>query len=168
MRPVPLAVVLGSLLGGFLGVAGLADDIPLITFEDRLREAGITFQHFGERYRWCATAVNPEEFSNAKGLATNEKIDLELFSRPEEFAQRHLIRMNGSGSAWIDYDGDGDWDLYLVNGKGEGKDGPETNALYRNDGDGTFTEVTKKCGADDEGEGTEFQVLHGVLLGPEE
>ncbi|MFQ5859648.1 MAG: CRTAC1 family protein [Anaerolineae bacterium] len=44
------------------------------------------------------------------------------------------------GTAWFDYDNDGDLDLYAVN------DGP--NALYRNNGDGTFTDVAKEAGAD--------------------
>ena len=41
---------------------------------------------------------------------------------------------NGQGAAWGDYDGDGDLDLYLS------KYGA-ANRLYRNDGDGTFTDV---------------------------
>ena len=152
---VALIVILGL---GAIAQAGPPDETPSITFEDRLTEAGIRFQHFGERYRWCKAAVDPKVKDLAKGLATNEKIDLELFGRPEEFAERHLIRMNGSGAAWIDHDGDGDWDLYLVNGAGEGEKGPETNALYRNNGDGTFTDVTKGSGAADPGEGMSVSV----------
>ena len=72
----------------------------------------------------------------APEFATNEEIAPDLFLKPFEFAHRHLIRMNGSGAAWLDIDDDGDWDLYLVNGAG----GPETtNALYRNEGGGIFT-----------------------------
>ena len=40
--------------------------------------------------------------------------------------------------AWGDYDNDGDEDLYLTN------DGP--NRLFRNDGDGRFTNVTASAG----------------------
>jgi ASPIC/UnbV protein/VCBS repeat protein len=43
------------------------------------------------------------------------------------------------GSAWGDYDGDGDADLYVVNDFGR-------STLYRNDGDGTFTDVTADTG----------------------
>ena len=46
----------------------------------------------------------------------------------------------GPGAAWGDYDGDGDPDLYVT------ADGP--NILYRNDGDGTFTEVTVEAGVE--------------------
>ncbi len=53
----------------------------------------------------------------------------------------------GSGVAWGDYDGDGDPDLFLVNFRGsilETDVEPPAghSALYRNNGDGTFTDVT--------------------------
>ena len=48
-----------------------------------------------------------------------------------------MVETFGSGVAWIDYDNDGYPDLYFVNGA------PGTaNALYRNNRDGTFTDVT--------------------------
>ncbi len=109
-----------------------------------LETAGIDFQHYGERHRWCE--IGPQ----VQGIATNEEIMVSIFKNPIEFANRHLIRMNGSGAAWLDYDNDGDWDLYLVNGAG-GEN--VTNALYQNDGDGTFTVQTSKCGVLDTGEG---------------
>ena len=147
-----------ALLDGPEGAPATADDVPMISFEDRLTASGINFQHYGERYRWCKAAVDPTIAKQAKGLSTNEKIDIELFEDPAAFAQRHLIRMNGSGAAWIDYDGDGDWDLYLLNGKGEGEKGPETNQLYRNDGGGKFVNVTEGSGAADQGEGMAVSV----------
>jgi len=113
-------------------------------FENVLDSAGIDFDHYGNRHRWCE--IGPQNL----GLATNEQISMDLFDDPEEFAHRHLIRMNGSGAAWFDYDNDGDWDLYLVNGAG-GKE--VTNALYSNDGDGTFTPRERAMGVLDEGEG---------------
>ncbi|MCP5020495.1 MAG: CRTAC1 family protein [bacterium] len=69
---------------------------------------------------------------------------------------RILPEDTGSGLAWGDYDGDGDWDLYVVNFAGkEALAGAEkrSNHLYRNDG-GTFTEVGEASGvADAEGFG---------------
>ncbi|GAB4255437.1 MAG: hypothetical protein Kow0092_00540 [Deferrisomatales bacterium] len=45
----------------------------------------------------------------------------------------------GKAAAAADVDRDGDWDLYLANA-------PGPNGLYRNDGDGTFTDVTADAG----------------------
>ena len=62
--------------------------------------------------------------------------------------QRYFLETLGAGAAWFDYDRDGDLDLYFVNGAGlpgAEFDVPPTNALYRNNGDGTFTEVTKEA-----------------------
>lgn len=57
----------------------------------------------------------------------------------------------GSGAAWLDYDLDGDLDLYLVSA---GRD-PERarNRLFENRGDGTFLDVTERSGAGNAGFG---------------
>ncbi|MEE2912812.1 MAG: CRTAC1 family protein [Planctomycetota bacterium] len=120
-----------------------------IAFTDVREAAGVDFEHYGERHRWCE--IGPQ----VQGIATNEEIPEGLFLDPYEFAHRHLVRMNGSGAAWIDVENDGDYDLYLVNGSG----GPETtNALYLNMGDGTFMPTTKSCGVLDDGEGMAVSV----------
>ena len=69
---------------------------------------------------------------------------------PEKF----LIETMGSGCAWIDYDQNGLLDLYLVNGAATGAYTPQQSprsALYRNNGDGTFTDVTLQAGVGAEG-----------------
>ncbi len=56
----------------------------------------------------------------------------------------------GAGCAFFDYDNDGWMDIYLVNsGKCDFYDPPRTlrNALYHNNRDGTFTDVTERSGA---------------------
>ena len=57
----------------------------------------------------------------------------------------HLPEQLGAGGAFFDYDTDGDCDLYLVN-SGDLPGGPSkgtyTSVLYRNNGDGTFTNAT--------------------------
>ncbi|HEV2914813.1 MAG TPA: CRTAC1 family protein [Pyrinomonadaceae bacterium] len=67
----------------------------------------------------------------------------------DEHRNRYLLETTGSGAAFIDYDNDGWEDIFLVNGtRLDGfKGGPEpTNRLYRNNGDGTFKDVTTAAG----------------------
>ena len=69
-------------------------------------------------------------------------------------AEKYLIETMGSGCGWIDYDGDGLLDLYLVNGAATRVYSPQhrlRSALYHNNGDGTFTDVTDKAGVGAEG-----------------
>lgn len=97
----------------------LPQDYPRVTFSDVTREAGITFHHFwGDR-----TSQIPEDV--------------------------------GSGVAWGDYNNDGWPDLFLVNSVGPITLTPEAVAqsparcaLYRNNKDGTFTDVTEQAGLD--------------------
>ncbi len=53
----------------------------------------------------------------------------------------------GPGVCVADFDGDGFQDIYFVNGRDLYNRGlAARNALYRNNGDGTFTDVTEKAG----------------------
>ena len=64
-------------------------------------------------------------------------------------SEKYLIETMGSGCGWIDYDQNGLLDLYLVNGASTRLYTPKhalRSALYRNNGDGTFTDVTLKDG----------------------
>jgi len=67
----------------------------------------------------------------------------------------NIVEGTGGGPAFFDYDGDGDLDIYLPNGrwtkgvsenKGRALIGQLKNALYRNNGDGTFTDVAEQAG----------------------
>jgi hypothetical protein len=69
----------------------------------------------------------------------------------------NILESSGSGVTVFDYDGDGDLDLYLLNGtylEGISDQAGQVFAdtpdeLYRNNGDGTFTEVARQAGVDD-------------------
>ena len=97
----------------------LPGDYPRVTFVDVTSQAGIQFQHFwGER-----TSQIPEDM--------------------------------GSGAAWGDYDDDGWPDLFLVNLAGPITLSPDSLrrspahcALYHNNHDGTFTDVSAQAGVD--------------------
>lgn len=104
-----------------------APTTPTVTFTDATKAAGIDFRH-------------------VSGASKNKML-------PETM---------GSGLAWIDYDGDGFQDLFLVNSRpwnqaecAEAKmpyqpaaGPPPTCKLYHNNGNGTFTDVTKQAHLD--------------------
>jgi hypothetical protein len=79
---------------------------PVVRFRDVTKAAGITFTH-------------------------NQR------PTPE----KHMSETFGSGVAWIDIDNDGFQDLYFVNAAPG-----SSNVLYRNNGNGTFTDVTSRAG----------------------
>src|SRR5512143_108775 len=67
----------------------------------------------------------------------------------DEHKNRYLLETTGCGAAFIDFDNDGWQDVFLVNGTRLDdlpKDQTPTNQLYRNNGDGTFRNVTEKAG----------------------
>jgi len=97
--------------------AKIPADYPRVQFKDVTEQAGIPFQHF-------------------HGVRSTQL--------PEDM---------GSGAAWGDYDNDGFPDLYVVDVAGPLTDTPAQlahssggNRLYRNNGDGTFKDVTEKAG----------------------
>ena len=64
--------------------------------------------------------------------------------------KRLILEEKGPGVCLLDYDNDGWLDIYLVNGSTydalEGKAAPPHAALFHNNHDGTFTDVTEKAG----------------------
>lgn len=94
--------------------------------------------------------------------------------------KRYIVESMSGGVALFDYDNDGDLDVYFVNSltvdlvKSKGKTKSE---LYRNDGDGRFTNVSAKSGVSDIGWGMGvavgdynndgFEDLYVTCLGPD-
>ncbi|RZJ30812.1 MAG: T9SS type A sorting domain-containing protein [Flavobacterium sp.] len=99
----------------------------------------------------------------------NNDGNLDLFAC-HDVDESHPYRNNGSGvlnldyslfptsneggnyaTVWIDYDNDGDMDMYEAKCRGGAQvnDPKRINLLYRNNGDGTFTDVAPAAGVDD-------------------
>ena len=71
-----------------------------------------------------------------------------------ETEEKYYLETMGTGVGWIDYDQDGLLDLYFVQSAATDiykPPRPLRSALYRNNGDGTFTDVTEKAGVGGEG-----------------
>ena len=97
-------------------------------------------------------APNPGQRSRAEkypqmvDITASTGIRFEHLASPE---QRYIVESMGGGVALLDYDGDGWLDIYFTNSPSvqmalEGK--KAKSALYRNNHDGTFTDVTDKAG----------------------
>ncbi len=70
--------------------------------------------------------------------------------------QYHIMETVSAGLALLDYNGDGLIDIYFLNGaplRGTNASATPRNALYRNEGDWQFTDVTLQAGVGDAGFG---------------
>jgi hypothetical protein len=79
-----------------------------------------------------------------------------------EHKNKYLLETTGCGVAFYDYDNDGWLDIFLVNGtrlEGLGSGGAPTSHLFKNNRDGTFTDVTVRAGLTHTGWG------QGVCIG---
>jgi hypothetical protein len=100
-------------------------------------------------------AVDPIQFKESPGPP--------FVTRAGRTARKYLPQTMGGGVAVFDYNNDGLLDIFVVNGAampGLVKDGPQYfDRLFRNNGDGTFTDVTDKAGVAGQG----FNI--GVAIG---
>ena len=101
-----------------------------------------------------AEAERPLGFS-FRNVAREAGLDaLTVFGGRE--TNKYLLETTGCGVAFLDYDDDGWLDVFLVNGttlEGFPRGAEPVNHLYRNKGDGTFEDVTKKAGLAESGWG---------------
>lgn len=109
----------------------------------------------------CRRAPSPEDCSGktASGLCfvdVAERCGIRFFQVCGGKEKDYIIETNGGGCALLDYDGDGDLDVFLVNGARleppwssptpVGPPGTPSDALFRNDGPWRFTDVTDQAG----------------------
>ena len=110
-------------------------------------------------------------------ITTQAGITFKHVASPDK---KYIVESMSGGVAMFDYDNDGDLDIYFVNSltvdlvKSKGKTKSE---LYRNDGNGKFTEVGEKAGVSDIGWGMGaaagdynndgFEDLYVTCLGPD-
>jgi len=85
-----------------------------------------------------------------------QQIGLDFIHSIGDSELHNIIESSGGGASFLDYDQDGNIDLYLSNGmwieKFSQAEKPEIiteNHLYRNMGNGTYADVTGKAGAND-------------------
>ena len=85
------------------------------------------------------------------------EVGLDFVHESGGVGELHLPEIMGAGAALLDIEGDGDLDIYLVNGAlelggSEALQGP-ANRLYRQEPDGSFRDVTEGSGLADRGYG---------------
>ncbi|HEX4646943.1 MAG TPA: VCBS repeat-containing protein, partial [Verrucomicrobiae bacterium] len=92
------------------------------------------------------SAAPPIRFRNA-----TESAGIHFIHTDGSSGKRYIMETVASGLGLIDFDGDGYPDIYFLTGGpltgGHQSAHLPTNALYRNNHDGTFTDVTAQSGA---------------------
>src|SRR3974390_183298 len=96
-----------------------------------------------------SSPINVEEIAGKAGLR--------FVTQNSPTANKNQVETMVAGVGLLDYDGDGYLDIYLVNGAAIPslkKESPAYwNRLFRNNHDGTFTDVTEKAGVAGSGYG---------------
>jgi len=128
------------LRGRWLGVACAAGAIVAICATSNIGIAKGRAQQKAPAISASGTAIHFEDITRAAGI--------EFVHNNGAFGKKWLPETMGPGVAFIDYDNDGWQDILLVNGTAwPGHPGKHsTLALYHNNHDGTFTDVTQKAG----------------------
>ena len=103
----------------------------------------------------------PQEPSPFRFADVAEKAGLDFKHFSGMTVDKNFPTANGSGVAFLDYDNDGKLDIYFATATllpvGSAKKGP--NKLYKNNGDGTFKDMTGPSGLGFEG------FCHGIVVG---
>jgi len=112
------------------------------------------------RLLFLLSAMLSTSFSTAENAVTFVEVaevsGIHFQHTDGESGKRLFNEQYGSGGGFFDYDNDGYLDIYLINARrqtAEANGELPTNALYRNNGNGTFTDVTSSAGVGDTGYG---------------
>ncbi len=96
-------------------------------------------------------AIKAESLPSVKFVDITKDAGIAFTHANGALGEKLLPETMGAGVAFLDYDNDGDQDLFFVNSSPwpghEVKPAP-THALYRNDGKGHFQDVTRDAGLD--------------------
>ena len=104
--------------------------------------------------RWDAFAASPSPDPGFRLVDVTASSGLRFRHSNGAYGGKLLPETLGGGCAFLDYDGDGWQDILLVNGtdwpghKRGSKSEPSTLKLYRNNRNGTFSDVTHSAGLD--------------------
>jgi len=95
----------------------------------------------------------PQDFAQSPGFClvdVTSAAGIHFQHNSGAYGGKLLPETLGSGCAFLDYDGDGWQDILLINGMDwpNHKQAPTPMRLYRNNRDGTFTDVTQRAGLD--------------------
>ena len=112
------------------------------------------------RLLFLLSAMLSTSFSTAENVVTFVEVaeisGIHFQHTDGESGKRLFNEQYGSGGGFFDYDNDGYLDIYLINARrqtAEANGELPTNVLYRNNGNGTFTDVTSSAGVGDTGYG---------------
>ncbi len=99
-----------------------------------------------------AALLASEDAAHPIFVEVSKKVGISFQHVKGASAEKYLVETMGSGGGFLDFDNDGWLDVYLVD-SGSTPTSKSTaaavNRLYRNNGDGTFSDVTEKAGVGD-------------------
>jgi len=134
-----LAVILGiGIIGAGIGWYLGRDKVPVTIIEEAVVSGPVIEEGAQPQ---MPPAVNFRDITTAAGI--------DFVHTNGAYGDKLMPESIGSGAAFLDYDNDGDQDLLLVNSTwfpGHEQNTTPTLALYQNDGNGQFINVTREAG----------------------
>ena len=100
------------------------------------------------------SSKSPEPAISVHYTDVRESAKINFQQDSTQTEEKYYLETMGTGVAWIDYDQDGLMDLYFVQSGATDlykPSRPLRSALYHNNGDGSFTDVTEKAGVGGDG-----------------